>query len=253
MRPTRCCRRSTIWGDSSRAYSRSAVVAGSGCSMKCVILTFAAAWFAFAPSCADAGAACSRLRVKDSVQIAGGELTLADLLSADTCLPVRTTAARINLGVTPLAGTVRVIAGLQVRAWLEDLGPASGLKDESLEDVPAKIMVQRGGAKKPARRLPALHCAVHRQARTGGYRSKISTVRRRSPSPRRRRWSLPNLPGTQPCSVGNFLCAAAGLRIAFRFWCGPLRHLGECTTRDRARCFLLSSNPPIHLGQRASS
>jgi hypothetical protein len=115
--------------------------------MKGIILTFAAGWFAFAPSCASAGAACARLRVKDSVQIGGGELTLADLLSADTCLPVRMMAARISLGVAPLAGTVRVLERSQVRGLLEELGSASGLKDE-VENVPAKIVVQRWEVKK---------------------------------------------------------------------------------------------------------
>jgi Chaperone for flagella basal body P-ring formation len=116
--------------------------------MKKIILTCAAAWFAFGPSDAVAAAVCADLRVKDSVQVTGSELTLADLLSADACAPVRAMAAGITLGSAPLTGSRRVLERLQVQAWLEDLASASGLKQEAVENVPVRIVVRRGGAKK---------------------------------------------------------------------------------------------------------
>lgn len=120
--------------------------------MKKILLTCVTAWFAFGPPDAAAGAACADLHVKDSVEVTGSDLTLADLLSADACTPVRTVAAGITIGAAPLAGSPRVLERLQVRGWLEDLASASGLKgeakDEAVENIPAKIVVRRRLMKK---------------------------------------------------------------------------------------------------------
>jgi hypothetical protein len=116
--------------------------------MKRIILNLTAAWFVLGGSGVAAVAACAGLRVEASVQITGGELTLADLLGADTCATVRRIAASLGLGAAPLAGSVRVLDRLEVRGLLENLASASGQKDQAVENLPAQIVVRRGGVKK---------------------------------------------------------------------------------------------------------
>lgn len=122
-------------------------------NMKWIIFMFAGAWFALGLQSA-AAAACSQLGVKAYVEVEGGELTLANLLSPNTCSRLQTMAARVSLGVAPLRGTVRVLRRSQVRSLLEGLAAASGMSDEMVSqvpaqiEVPAQIIVQRAGATK---------------------------------------------------------------------------------------------------------
>jgi hypothetical protein len=114
-------------------------------SAKWVILTLAGLWLA--PTL-PAAVTCSQLRVKDYVELRGGEFTLADLLSSGTCSRMHEMASRVNLGAAPTAGTVRVLGRSQVQGWLDALAAASGISDEIASPVPAKIVVQRAGARK---------------------------------------------------------------------------------------------------------
>jgi len=115
--------------------------------MKWMIFVFAAAWFAPAlPGLA--GATCGHLRVKAQVVVGSGDISLADLLESGACRQYRQAAAEVKLGAAPLAGTVRVLDGGQVRRRLNGVATASGLREELVQDVPARIEVQRGGEKK---------------------------------------------------------------------------------------------------------
>ncbi len=115
--------------------------------MKWMILIFAAAWFAPALPCL-AAASCAHLRVKARAVVGSGEVSLADLLDSSACARYRQLAAEANLGAAPLAGSVRVLDGEQVRRRFDAIAAANGLQEEFVQDVPARIVVQRGGEKK---------------------------------------------------------------------------------------------------------
>jgi hypothetical protein len=116
-----------------------------------LMLMFAGAWFG--PGLQnEAAATCAPLLVKAQVEVEKDEFTLADLLSADTCVQLRTLAARASLGLAPHRGAVRVLSRSQVENWLEGLATAHAASAETAGEVPwqipAQIIVQRGGAKK---------------------------------------------------------------------------------------------------------
>lgn len=115
--------------------------------VKCMILFCVAEWFTLALPCS-AAATCAHLRVKASVVINRSELTLADLLEADTCDRYRQAAAGVSLGPTPLAASVRVLDGGKVRSRIEALVAAGGISDKTVEEVPTRIVVRRAGGTK---------------------------------------------------------------------------------------------------------
>src|SRR5579863_1647362 len=57
--------------------------------------------------------------VPASVEVAGEEFSLADLLAPATCSDLRQAAAGVHLGRVPLAGSARVLTGDEVRALLQ--------------------------------------------------------------------------------------------------------------------------------------
>ena len=115
--------------------------------MKWIVLIFGVRLFALALPCS-AAEPCRNIAVKASLAVAGGEVSLADLLEPTTCAGYRKAAAGMSLGAAPLAGTVRVLDGGEVRRRVAAIAEANGLKDEIVEEVPAKIVVQRQGGKK---------------------------------------------------------------------------------------------------------
>lgn len=97
-----------------------------------------------------AGQACKNVAVEARVEIAQGELTLADLLTRNSCPQWREAAAQVSLGAVPRAGSVRVLDGRRVRLQLEGLGNDLDRKVEEagIMQVPERIVVQRAGAVK---------------------------------------------------------------------------------------------------------
>jgi hypothetical protein len=103
------------------------------------------------------GQACQQWKVESEVEIGAetgiatepGTLTLADLLGRGTCPEVRAAAARVQLGAVPRSGSVRVLAGSDVRRMLERLegGSLSSEKVGSMA-IPERIVVRRRGATK---------------------------------------------------------------------------------------------------------
>jgi len=97
---------------------------------------------------------CS-VRVEASVEVSGGEFSLADLLTPDTCPALRREAAGIRLGAVPLAGSVRVLAGGEVSELLHKLVhqlsksmPPGAAPPASLrvpERIPQRITIRRAG------------------------------------------------------------------------------------------------------------
>jgi hypothetical protein len=113
-------------------------------------------FLAASPRCG-AESACSELTVPARVEAAKGELSLADLLSHDTCSRFQQAASQVSLGAAPRAGSPRVLDGREVRQLLAGLD--EGNKDENKnknEDaetpvrmkIPQRIVVQRAATLK---------------------------------------------------------------------------------------------------------
>lgn len=82
------------------------------------------------------------------VEASHTDLSLADLLSTNSCPELIRSAARIRLGAPPLAGSARVFAGDQVRALLEQTIRTLPSKSRPvLVRVPERIRVRRGGTR----------------------------------------------------------------------------------------------------------
>ena len=97
-----------------------------------------------------------RITVKAQVEVMPGKLSLADLLSADTCPVLARAAAAVELGSAPLAGSARVLAGAEVRAYLQKL--AGNMQNSSAWQpamtmpipemfIPERISIRRAGAR----------------------------------------------------------------------------------------------------------
>jgi len=102
-------------------------------------------WLLFsAPSLAESG--CARVRLKAEVQIALGELTLADLLEPESCAEIVEAAAHLKLGAAPLAGSSRVMTGEELRSKLG--GFLSDRRGE-MWSIPERVVIERGGTARP--------------------------------------------------------------------------------------------------------
>jgi Chaperone for flagella basal body P-ring formation len=117
-------------------------------SMKPLFIVAWIASFSVLPPMAAGQAAC-HTTVRASLEVAGREFSLADVLAGDTCPAVRRAAAAVRLGSTPLAGSPRVLAGDEVRAVLEKLsaGMENGAGGSPAIRVPERITVRRAGAR----------------------------------------------------------------------------------------------------------
>jgi Chaperone for flagella basal body P-ring formation len=89
-----------------------------------------------------APASCGRIRVRAEVEVAGGDVTLANILDAGTCSTVVRAASRVRLGAAPLAGSPRVLRGDEVRALVESLGSEKGFEASS-PSIPERVTIRR--------------------------------------------------------------------------------------------------------------
>jgi len=86
--------------------------------------------------------ACGTAAVRSEVEIATGELALSDLLGPGACPAMLLAARRVRLGKAPLAGSVRVFDGNQVRAFIRKM---EGAEFSGSWNVPPRITVRRVG------------------------------------------------------------------------------------------------------------
>jgi hypothetical protein len=95
------------------------------------------------------GQACEPVVVRAAVEVAGPEVSLADLLAPSACPALLRAAARVRVGSTPLAGTVRVLEGDEVRAFLRKVqsSSGSGAVEWSSSRVPERVTIRRAGAR----------------------------------------------------------------------------------------------------------
>src|SRR5579862_6010827 len=102
--------------------------------------------FAILVSCASPGYAaedrCRELLFRERVDVAGGGLTLEDLL-AETCPRLRAMAGHVSLGQAPRLGSVRALAGEEIRARVAALVRRDELPEGLVVDVPRRILVER--------------------------------------------------------------------------------------------------------------
>jgi hypothetical protein len=94
-----------------------------------------------------AGPSCPAV-VEPNVEVSGDRLTLADLLSADTCEPLRQVAAGMRLGSAPLPGSIRVLAGAEVQQWLQSaVERTHGAVQPDVFRAPERVVVRRAGVR----------------------------------------------------------------------------------------------------------
>lgn len=86
---------------------------------------------------------CRELKFRPRVDMAGGGLTLSDLLAAETCTPLLALAAHVSLGQAPRLGSPRVFGEEEIRARVEVLVRHEELPEGLLVEVPARILVRR--------------------------------------------------------------------------------------------------------------
>ncbi len=132
-------------------------------SMNSIRVFALAAGFCFLTGTAGAEPACSA-HVRANVEVESGEFSLANLLTSGTCSELLRAAALIHLGRAPLAGSVRVFTGEEVRDLLrqaltrvqpvhEALGNAAAsarpLPVQMFERfrIPERVIVRRAGSR----------------------------------------------------------------------------------------------------------
>lgn len=86
---------------------------------------------------------CRELKFRPHVDVASGALTLSDLLTAESCAPLRAMTGRISLGKAPRLGSPRVFGGEAVRALVDDLTRRKELPRSLLVEAPPRIVVRR--------------------------------------------------------------------------------------------------------------
>jgi hypothetical protein len=133
----------------------------------------------WSPRCA-AEAACAEIAADARVTVAPGKLTLADLLPANLCTRLRQRAERVNLGVAPRAGSVRVFDGQQIRTMVQELrgGGAAGLTSGEIAApgmrIPERIEVRQAEAEKSCAEVANyLDVAGPAPGRSGGAPPKL--------------------------------------------------------------------------------
>ena len=78
--------------------------------------------------------------VAASVEVPGGEFSLADILSPGACPALQRAASHVPLGTAPLAGSVRVIEGDDMRGLFRKVSSL-------FVEIPERITLRRSGAR----------------------------------------------------------------------------------------------------------
>jgi hypothetical protein len=98
---------------------------------------------------ASAASSVCNIVVRNNVEIAGPDFSLADVLAPGTCAPLLDAASQVRFGKTPLAGSPRVITGDDIQALLLKTASLTLLKNLSnvVIDVPQRVIVRRVGGR----------------------------------------------------------------------------------------------------------
>src|SRR5579863_1701735 len=105
---------------------------------------------------AAARARCAGIGVRTAAEVGDAGVSLADLLTEETCPAFRRAAAAAWLGNSPPPGGTRVFEGSEIRRAIQELTMATNL-DASVADanVPERIVARRAGAKASCREIEA--------------------------------------------------------------------------------------------------
>jgi len=115
--------------------------------MKLLILAALLIGVPVGPALAFSQAACPAVVAAD-VEVALGDFSLADLLVKGTCPVLLHAASQVHLGKAPLPGTVRVLDGNEIRAWLRKVtAHVANLSGSANPRAPERVRVRRAGAR----------------------------------------------------------------------------------------------------------
>lgn len=101
--------------------------------------------FAAATLAGATDADCKFAAVPATLEVLRGSLTLAALLAPGACAGLRRAAAGVNLGEAPRPGSVRVLAGRELRRQFAEL---RAIREEVVVEVPERILIRPAGAAK---------------------------------------------------------------------------------------------------------
>jgi len=118
--------------------------------MKLLLVIFGVVTIVALPSLSSGQQACGPAAVRTTVEVAGAEFTLADLLTPSSCTALVEAASRVRLGRAPVGGSVRVLESDEVRALFQKLTRSGGNAIATAWDIaslPERITVRRSGAR----------------------------------------------------------------------------------------------------------
>ena len=116
--------------------------------MKPILLLACIAGFSVWPAVSSGQPLC-HITVESNVEVAGGEFSLADLLAQGSCSSLRRAAAGVRMGSAPLAGSVRVIEGSEIRTLLNRVAATLEPETRGLSEmrIPERVTVRRAGTR----------------------------------------------------------------------------------------------------------
>lgn len=164
---------------------------------------------------------CPRVGLEAAVRVAHPELTMADLLSPESCAPLRQAAAAVALGAAPRAGSLRVFDGRRLRGVVEAILSANDLAGDVTGQIPERVVVARGGATKSCDELAELifgRAPAQTATRAGSFAEELD------------------------CAAAPSIAKDAELELVRSGWNGALRRREfavRCTRAEECVPFLL--------------
>jgi len=114
--------------------------------MKPLMIAACIAGFSLLPLVSWAQQGC-HATVKTSVEVAGDEFSLADLLARDSCPELLRAAARVRLGSAPLVGSMRVLEADDIRTFLKKIAGSMYRGESATIVLPERVSVRHAGAR----------------------------------------------------------------------------------------------------------
>lgn len=163
---------------------------------------------AFLPTTARAG--CVHIAVRAAADVGDAGVSLADLLTPETCPGLRQAGGAVWLGNAPQPGATRIFDGSEIRRAIHQLTQVMNL-DASVgdADVPERVIVRRAGAKASCSEIEAFVFHALRQ------RTDSEPADRTADS-----W---NISGELDCGRAGRVPRAAPLELIRVFWDPALR------------------------------
>ena len=157
--------------------------------MKSLLSTTCLVVFCLAASIARSQNSCAAI-ARIEVESTGADLSLADLLARNSCPELMRSAARIRLGASPLAGSMRVLEGGEVRSLLQQV----------ILSLP------------PSRRPAGVHVPERIRVRRAGSRSSCASIEAKI-------FAEPiAVPNEADCGAADRIADNAALRLTRRHW-----------------------------------